>query len=84
MRSIIISLAALLLARRSTTSPLRPGSGCAADVVLDATTNIWKNYTLYPTNDYRAKVQSSVERIQDAEMKQKAMKVADVGTFLWL
>jgi len=56
---------------------------CSA-VSLDAKTNIWKNYTLNINPFYREKVLSAAEVIEDEDLKKQALKVADVGAFLWM
>ncbi|KAK4210921.1 putative exoglucanase 3 precursor [Rhypophila decipiens] len=53
-------------------------------VSLDATTNVWKSYTLAINPAYRAKVLAAADRIKDEELQKQARKVADVGTFFWV
>ncbi|EMR66709.1 putative exoglucanase 3 precursor protein [Eutypa lata UCREL1] len=63
----------------------RQSSGaCAAPVELDASTNVFSEYTLHANTFYRSEVEAAAEAITDAALKASALKVADVGSFLWL
>ncbi|KAI0377632.1 glycoside hydrolase family 6 protein [Hypomontagnella monticulosa] len=61
-----------------------PGSSCSTPAVLDAGTNVWKDHTLYPDPNYREKVMKAAEAIKDVELREKASKIADIGTFMWM
>lgn len=65
-------------------SPLKPRAAGCQPALLDAATNIWKNYTLHPNPVYQRQVLEGAARIQDADLKTKALKIADVGSFIWL
>ncbi len=53
-------------------------------VQLDAKTNVWKNYTLHVNPFYRQQVLNAAEVIKNEDLRKKALKVADVGTFFWM
>lgn len=57
---------------------------CSIPAVLDARTNVWEDHILYPTSDYRNEVEQAVKAIDDAQLREKAAKVANVGTFMWM
>ncbi len=57
---------------------------CDAPVNLDASTNVFQKYTLHPNAFYRSEVQAAAQQITEASLKEQALKVADVGSFLWL
>ncbi|KAI0134515.1 exoglucanase 3 precursor [Xylariales sp. AK1849] len=62
----------------------RQAASCAAAVTLDATTNVFKSYTLHANTYYRAEVNAAVANLSDASLATSAAKVADVGSFLWI
>jgi cellulose 1,4-beta-cellobiosidase len=64
--------------------PRQSAQACDAPVRLDATTNVFQQYTLHPNSFYRAEVEAAAAQISDAALKAQALKVADVGSFLWL
>ncbi|KAI1383931.1 glycoside hydrolase family 6 protein [Hypoxylon trugodes] len=80
----ILGVAALVAAQVVDRTVLlqSPPDACSTPAVLDARTNIWKEYTLHTDPYYRIKVEKAVEAIQDVELRDKASKVADVGTFM--
>ncbi|KAL2149128.1 hypothetical protein VTH82DRAFT_8476 [Thermothelomyces myriococcoides] len=86
VQSAALALAATALAAPSRTTPQKPrqAAGCESAVTLDASTNVFQQYTLHPNNFYRAEVEAAVEAISDSSLAEKAAKVADIGTFLWL
>ena len=53
-------------------------------VKLDAKANVWKNYSLHINPFYHQLVIDAAERVKDENLKKKALKVADVGSFFWL
>ncbi|KAI0539592.1 glycoside hydrolase family 6 protein [Xylaria digitata] len=57
---------------------------CEVPAVLNAQVNIWKSRTLRPTSLYRLEVEQAVAAIKDEELKDRASKVADFGTFEWI
>ncbi|KAK0736225.1 1, 4-beta cellobiohydrolase [Apiosordaria backusii] len=57
-------------------------AGCQR-VALNASTNIWQGYILHQSDpDYAQLISLAAGRIQDETLTQKALKVADAGTFL--
>lgn len=58
-----------------------PG-GCSAPVELDATTNVWENYSLHANSFYRSEVEAAAANMT-GEAAEAALRVADIGTFLW-
>jgi cellulose 1,4-beta-cellobiosidase len=62
----------------------RRAPGCSSAVTLDASTNVFKKYTLHPNKFYRDEVNAAVENMSDASLVDAAKKVADVGSFLWI
>lgn len=59
-------------------------AACSSAVKLDAKSNVWKNYKLHANTYYRDEVNKAAEAISDASLKASALKVADVGSFLWM
>ena len=76
--------ASAVAAPSSTTTTQKRAVGCSSAVTLDASTNIWKKYTLHPNTFYRKEVEAAVAAASDSDIAAKAAKVADVGSFLWL
>ncbi|RYP18098.1 hypothetical protein DL765_004110 [Monosporascus sp. GIB2] len=64
--------------------PRQSSQACSSPVRLDASTNVFQQYTLHANNFYRAEVEAAAAQISDATLKAKALRVADVGSFLWL
>lgn len=58
-----------------------PG-GCDAPVELDASTNVWTNYKLHANSFYRSEVEAAAADM-DGDAAEAALRVADIGTFLW-
>lgn len=79
-RIALSAVAALTVAVTPTYSTIGP-FGCSAPVVLDATTNVWNEFTLHPNTIYRAIVTNAVANLTDPGEKAKALKVANTGTF---
>ncbi|KAI0006546.1 1, 4-beta cellobiohydrolase [Xylariaceae sp. FL0662B] len=65
-------------------APNRAAAACESAVSLDASTNVFQEYTLHANTFYRSEVEAALEAITDAALKEQAAKVADVGSFLWL
>ncbi|KAL2144041.1 hypothetical protein VTI28DRAFT_9652 [Corynascus sepedonium] len=82
--TLAFAATALAAPSRTTSQKPRQAAGCEAAVTLDASTNVFEQYTLHANNFYRAEVEAAAEAITDSSLKEKALKVADVGTFLWL
>lgn len=83
----LAALASTAIAAPSSTvkeQPRQAASACSANVSLDAKTNVFQKYTLHANNFYRAEVQAAAESISDSSLKAKALKVADVGSFVWV
>ncbi|KAF2003538.1 glycoside hydrolase family 6 protein [Amniculicola lignicola CBS 123094] len=57
-------------------------TGCGEPVSLNATTNVFKTYKLHPNIIYRRKVEAAAAVIEDPQLKAKALKVADIGSFV--
>jgi cellulose 1,4-beta-cellobiosidase len=85
-QSAVLAFAATAIAAPSATTPQKPrqAAACASAVTLDASTNVWKKYTLHPNNFYRKEVEDAVAQMSDSSLAAKAKKLADVGSFLWL
>jgi cellulose 1,4-beta-cellobiosidase len=58
-----------------------PG-GCDAPVKLDASTNVFESYKLHANSFYRSEVEAAAEQME-GEAAEAALRVADIGTFLW-
>ncbi|KAI1462582.1 1, 4-beta cellobiohydrolase [Annulohypoxylon moriforme] len=79
----VAALAAGAIAAPSN-APRKSAAACSEAVTLDASTNVFKKYTLHANTFYRGEVEKAIEAITDASMKTSAAKIADVGSFLWL
>ncbi|OAG10876.1 cellulase [Paraphaeosphaeria sporulosa] len=62
----------------------QPLAACAEPVALNASTNIWLSYTLHPHSIYRPYYAAAAGIVNDTVLKDKAIKVAETGTFLWI
>ncbi|KAF9882444.1 exoglucanase 3 precursor [Colletotrichum karsti] len=88
MKYTTVTLAALAssaLAAPSATikeQPLKARAACSSAVSLDAKTNVWSKYTLHPNNFYRAEIQAAAAGMTGTA-KTQALKVAEVGSFVW-
>lgn len=58
-----------------------PG-GCNATVELDASTNVWQNYKLHANSFYRSEVEAAAAEMS-GDAAEAALRVADIGTFIW-
>ncbi|KAK0708402.1 1, 4-beta cellobiohydrolase [Lasiosphaeris hirsuta] len=86
-QSTVLAFAATALAAPSATTkeqPRQAAVGCASAVTLDASTNVWKKYTLHANKFYRDEVTAAVSALSDSSLASAAAKLADVGSFLWL
>jgi cellulose 1,4-beta-cellobiosidase len=84
--AILAALAAQVLAVPSATvkESLRAVEACPEAVYLNAKTNIWKTYKLHANGFYRREVEAAAVQISDPSLKAAALKVADIGSFLWM
>lgn len=57
---------------------------CATPTRLDASRNIWQNYTLHTNSIYRETVIEATSNITDEAERLKAIRVAGTGNFAWL
>ena len=78
----LIAFAAGAIGAPSTVKPRQAPGGCSSAVKLDAKTNVWTSYTLHPNAFYRSEVEAAAAQMSGADAE-AALKVADVGTFLW-
>ncbi|KAL1881434.1 hypothetical protein VTK73DRAFT_3952 [Phialemonium thermophilum] len=86
-QSTALAFAATALALPSSTTKevaRKVNAACSSAVTLDASTNVFKKYTLHANSFYRAEVEAAVKQISDSSLAASAAKVADVGTFLWI
>ncbi|KKY30972.1 putative exoglucanase 3 precursor [Diaporthe ampelina] len=63
--------------------PRQAADACASAVTLDASTNVWQSHTLHANNFYRAEIEAAAANMT-SPLKEQAVKVADVGSFVWL
>ena len=87
LTSAVATLVATALAAPTETGqevPRQAGSACSSAVTLDASTNVFKKYTLHPNKFYRDEVNAAVEQLSDSSLADAAKRVADVGSFLWM
>lgn len=87
MKVTTTSVAALAVgasAAPSNNVPRKSAAACSSAVTLDASANVFKDYTLHPNTFYRSEVTKALDAITDSALKASAAKVADVGSFLWL
>ncbi|KAK3316731.1 exoglucanase 3 precursor [Apodospora peruviana] len=85
-QSAVLAFAATAVAAPSSTTREKPraaAAACSSAVSLDASTNIWKKYTLHANNFYKAEIEEAVKTM-DADLAAQAAKVANVGSFLWI
>jgi cellulose 1,4-beta-cellobiosidase len=80
--TLIAFAAGAIGAPAETVAPRQAPGGCSSAVKLDAKTNVWTSYTLHPNSFYRAEVEAAAAQMSSSDAA-KALKVADVGTFLW-
>ncbi|KAJ0339178.1 hypothetical protein COL922a_004710 [Colletotrichum nupharicola] len=82
----LAALASTAIAGPSSTRKEQPReavSACSSAVSLDAKTNVFSKYTLHPNNFYRAEIQAAAAGMSGT-LKEQALKVADVGSFVWV
>ncbi|KAK0709412.1 glycoside hydrolase family 6 protein [Lasiosphaeria miniovina] len=86
-QSAVLAFAASALAAPSSTTqqePRKVAAACSSAVSLDASTNVFKKYTLHANKFYRDEVTAAVSALSDSSLASAAAAVADVGTFLWI
>ena len=83
MKATIAAIAALAGAVSALPAEkLSQASACASAVTLSG--NPFATRTLHPNSFYRKEVEAAAAAISDATLKAQALKVADVGSFLWM
>ncbi len=63
--------------------PRQAAGACSSAVSLNAKSNIWKEYKLHANSYYRSEIEAAAEGMSGA-LKESALKVADVGSFVWM
>lgn len=63
--------------------PRQAADACASAVTLDASTNVFSTHTLHANSFYRAELEAAAANMT-SPLKEQALKVADVGSFVWL
>ncbi|KAF6823812.1 exoglucanase 3 precursor [Colletotrichum plurivorum] len=58
-------------------------AACSSAVSLDAKTNVFQKYALHANSFYRAEIEAAAANMQGT-LKQQALRVADVGSFVWI
>lgn len=83
--SSALGLAAAVNAAPSRTLNAKPrqAGACASAVTLDASTNVFSSHTLHANNFYRAEIEAAAANMI-SPLKEQALKVADVGSFVWM
>ncbi|PKS07425.1 hypothetical protein jhhlp_006028 [Lomentospora prolificans] len=81
---VLAAVAAAAPSPTSKESPRAVAAECASAVTLDASTNVFKDYKLHANSFYRSEIEEAVSTMSDEAMKEKALKVADIGTFVWV
>lgn len=83
--SSTLALAAAVNAAPSRTLNAKPrqAGACASAVTLDASTNVFSTHTLHANNFYRAEIEAAAANMT-SPLKEQALKVADVGSFVWV
>lgn len=85
MKFSTVAVAAFAAGATAAPKKVRQSSAaCDAPVELDASTNVFQKYTLHANTFYRSEVQAAAEAMTDAALKEQALKVGEVGSFLWL
>ncbi|PVH96450.1 glycoside hydrolase family 6 protein [Periconia macrospinosa] len=57
---------------------------CNAPVVLDAQTNVFRNYALHSHSAWRNATLKAAESIEDSTKKRRALRAAAQGVFVWI
>jgi hypothetical protein len=57
---------------------------CTATAIFRPQENVRKDHKLHATSLYRLKVEQAVADIKDEDLKLRASRVGDFGTFMWL
>jgi len=83
MKAVLASV--LALAAAVTAAPQqekRQATACASAVSLSG--NPFASRTLHPNPFYKDEITEAITQMTDESMKAKALKVAEVGSFLWM
>lgn len=84
MKLTVASVLALL-ASSAIAAPSRiKRRACSSPVNLNGRENPFLNRKLHANSFYREEVEAAAAQISDPTLKAKALKVADIGTFLWM
>ncbi|KAK3395281.1 exoglucanase 3 precursor [Podospora didyma] len=86
-QSAVLAFAASALAAPSQTTEVKPrqaAAACSSAVTLDASTNVFKKYTLHPNKFYRTEIETAITSMSDESLVAAAKEVANVGSFLWI
>lgn len=82
MKFSAATVAALASTVLAMPAPEKRQAGCAEPVTLSG--NPFVDRKLHPNYHYQGEVTEAINAMSDAELKAKAEKLRDVGTFLWL
>ncbi|KAI6779484.1 Exoglucanase-like protein [Emericellopsis cladophorae] len=80
--TLIAFAAGAIGAPQGTVTPRQSPGGCECAVKLDASTNVFEKYTLHANSFYRSEVEAAAAQMS-GEAAEAALRVADIGTFLW-
>ncbi|KAK8062817.1 Exoglucanase 3 [Apiospora hydei] len=83
MKTTTTSLLALATAAAALPSPVHKRA-CDSAVKLDASSNVFEQYTLHANSFYRGEVEAAIANLKDTSLAGAAKKVGEVGSFLWL
>jgi len=84
MKLTVSSVIALLAASAFAAPRPQQGAACTSPVNLSGTANPFLTRELWANPYYAEEVHAAAERISDPSLKAQALKVADVGSFLWI
>lgn len=79
----LVAFAAGAIGAPSALKPRQSPGACDSAVTLDASTNVWTSYKLHANSFYRGEVEEAAAQMS-GEAAEAALRVADIGTFLWL
>lgn len=80
MRFIYLGFAVLL--SKASSISLRTSTQC--DTAVNLVGNPFSTRALHPNSRYQVEIFEAAARANDSVLKQKMLKVAEVGSFLWL
>jgi cellulose 1,4-beta-cellobiosidase len=79
----VAALTTLAIATLVSANPsLKRRAPCTANVTLSG--NPFTGRKLHANNFYRKEVEAAAAAISDSSLKAQALKVADIGTFIWM